>query len=203
MILAGAVLLGVFSRDVWVTASYTDELTGNGAALIRGAQWSTETTAVALLLFVGAIGAFALRRLGRRLIGAVSALAAAGAAVSPFSLLLNGADPERVHALLTAGETPVIPEWAEISDLGVSALNPALTVLGCVIAAVGGVIVALKPGTDAAASSSTMNKYEKESVRRERLAEDLDARPDSGRVMWDALDADIDPTDGPDPKRLT
>jgi len=45
-----------------------------------------------------------------------------------------------------------------------------------------------------------LNKYEKDAVRRDRIHEDLDAQPDSGRVMWDALDADIDPTDAMQPR---
>ena len=42
-----------------------------------------------------------------------------------------------------------------------------------------------------------MNKYEQETVRREKIRDDLESQPDSGRVMWDALDADIDPTEDP------
>ena len=49
----------------------------------------------------------------------------------------------------------------------------------------------MRPGVD----SAKLNKYETEAVRREKLGEDLEARPDSGRVMWDALDSGIDPTD--------
>lgn len=196
---AGAVLLGAFSRGTWVTAQYADPLAGGGSAAIRGAEWSTETTAVALLLFVAAIGAFAFRRPLRRASSAIAALAAAGAAIPPALLLANGADTGRVHALLTAGSDAAqtgpassgISEWAEITQASVSALGPALSVAGCALAAVGGVVVLVRPGRDA----PKQNKYEKEAVRRARLEEDMQARPDSGRVMWDALDADIDPTE--------
>ena len=37
-------------------------------------------------------------------------------------------------------------------------------------------------------------------MRQERLHEDLENSQDSGRVMWDALDADIDPTDTAAPR---
>ena len=40
-------------------------------------------------------------------------------------------------------------------------------------------------------------RYETPAVRQERLQEDMETSQDSGRVMWDALDADIDPTDTP------
>ena len=49
----------------------------------------------------------------------------------------------------------------------------------------------VRPGTD----SPRQNKYEKETVRRERVREDLEEDPHSGRVLWDAISADIDPTD--------
>lgn len=199
----GAALLGAFSRGVWVTASYTDTLAGGGVANIRGAEWSTETTAVALLLFVAAIGAFALRRTGRRLTAIIAALASLGAAVSPAQLLIRGANPDRVHALLTAGldtaqtastsQGAVISEWAETTATDVATLLPLLSLLGCLVALAGAVVVIARPGEDA----PKQNKYEKEAVRRERLADDLETSPDSGRVMWDALDADIDPTDTP------
>ena len=48
-----------------------------------------------------------------------------------------------------------------------------------------------RPGTD----SPRQNKYEKETVRREKVREDLEEDPQSGRVLWDAISADIDPTD--------
>ena len=54
-----------------------------------------------------------------------------------------------------------------------------------------------RPGED----SPRQNKYEKETVRREKVREDLEEDPQSGRVLWDAISADIDPTDpqnGPD-----
>ncbi|PLA13084.1 TIGR02234 family membrane protein [Corynebacterium riegelii] len=200
LIALGATLLAVFSRVPWITATYEDSLSGGGVAQIRGADWSTETTAVALLLFVGALGAFALRRLGRRTTAIISAIAAVGAAVSPVMLLARGADAERVHALLTTGadaaqttasKTELISEWAEITATDISTAFPLLTLLGAALAVVGAVVVALRPGQDV----PKLSKYEKEAVRRKHLEEDMEARPDSGRVMWDALDADIDPTD--------
>ena len=51
--------------------------------------------------------------------------------------------------------------------------------------------MALRPGEDTA----TKNKYEKASQRREKIEQDLQDEPESGRVLWDAIDADIDPTD--------
>lgn len=195
----GAALLWIASRLTWVSAGYTDELSGNGTVSLPGADWSLETTAVALLLLVGMIGAFALRRLGRRIVGTVSAIAATAVAISPLQLLIRGADPERVHAILTSRSEAVaspnvgdtIGQWAEITAVDVPSTGPMVAVLGCLLALAGGIMAALRPGADA----PKQNKYEKETVRREHLREDMEAKPDSGRVMWDALDADIDPTD--------
>ena len=66
-----------------------------------------------------------------------------------------------------------------------------------VLGLAGGVLLIARPGED----SPRQNKYEKETVRREKVREDLEEDPQSGRVLWDAISADIDPTDpqnGPD-----
>lgn len=211
---AGAALLGVsgaavwaFSRMAWIEAEYADDLAGGGVASVEGAQWSTEVTAVAILLLAGMVAGFALRRTARRVVGAVCALAAAVAAAPIVSLFARGADPQRVHAILSAGADEAqsaatqadIAQWAEINSTSVNALGPALSLLGCALGVAGGVMLALRPGADAPRS----NKYEKETVRKEKVRTDLEEDPDSGRVLWDAISADIDPTDpadGPGPK---
>ena len=53
-------------------------------------------------------------------------------------------------------------------------------------------MLARNPGVDKAKASS---KYETPAARQAKLEEDLETSSDSGRVMWDALDSDIDPTD--------
>lgn len=199
----GAALLGIAARVPWLTVDYADELTGGGSVAVRGAVWSAETTAVALMLLVGAIGVLSLRRTGRRVVGAIVAAAALAATAAPAMLLTSGADATRVHTLLTAGSDSAqtgqggvqgsagVPEWSEITNISVNVLGPALALLACGLALVGGVMVAVFPGGD----GLRLNKYEKEVVRRDRIRDDLEAQPDSGRVMWDALDADIDPTE--------
>lgn len=210
---AGAAMLGIVVRTPWLTVDVADELTGGGSVRVRGAAWSAETTAVALVLLVGAIGVFSLRRTGRRVVGGIVAVAALAAAASPAMLLVSGADATRVHTILTAGSgsaqtgqagagahgTTGVPEWSEITNITVNAIGPALALLACVLAFAGGVMVAAFPGGDA----PKLNKYEKDAVRRDRIRDDLDVQPDSGRVMWDALDADIDPTDAGQPRGQT
>ena len=198
LLMLGALLLWFASRMTWLTVEAFDDKAGASTIDLSGAAWSTEATAIALLLLVAAVAAFALRKVGRRVVGAISALAAVGASWTPLMLLTNGADPQRAHQLLTSGaasqqaSNPVsISSWAEITNIAVSNAGPMVAMLGSAIALVGGVLLAMKPGSDGA----KLNKYERKAQREEKLAEDLRATPDSGRVLWDALDADIDPTD--------
>lgn len=197
----GALALWLASRVTWMTVHYEDDRTGDGTVDVNGATWSTEVTAVVLLLLAAAVAGLALRRWGRRLVGAVGAVAALAVTVPPLGLLAGSPDPERAKALLTLGgeETTIgstvgetaIPEWATISSIDVAALGPAAAVLAALVAAAGGLILAVRPGRDAV----TVNKYEKASQRREKIEHDLETEPDSGRVLWDAIDADMDPTD--------
>lgn len=197
----GALALWLASRVTWMTVHYEDDRTGDGTVDVNGATWSTEVTAVVLLLLAAAVAGLALRRWGRRLVGAVGAVAALAVTVPPLGLLAGSPDPERAKALLTLGgeETTIgstvgetaIPEWATISSIDVAALGPAAAVLAALVAAAGGLILAVRPGRDAV----TVNKYEKASQRREKIEHDLETEPDSGRVLWDAIDADVDPTD--------
>ena len=199
----GALVLWLASRVTWMTVNYSDDRTGDGSVDVNGATWSTEVTAVVLVLLAASVAGLALRRWGRRLVGAVGAVLAAAVLVPPLGVLFGSPDPERAKALLTLGgeETTIgstvgetaIPEWANISSINVAALGPAIAVLGALVAVAGGVLLAVRPGQDAV----TVNKYEKASQRREKIEHDLEAEPDSGRVLWDAIDADMDPTDSP------
>ena len=193
------------SRMAWVRAEFVDDISGGGEATVNGADWSTETGAIAVLLLAGMVAAFALRRLGRRVIGAICTAASVGLAVPAVRLLLGGADPERVHALLTAGadeaqqgnSAPAIAQWADITSATTIVAGPGLALAAALLGLAGGVLLVARPGED----SPRQNKYEKETVRREKVREDLEEDPQSGRVLWDAISADIDPTDpqsGPD-----
>ena len=66
-----------------------------------------------------------------------------------------------------------------------------LALIGAAIGLVGGVILAAYPGVD----GPKRTQYERKQRRTAHIAAELAAEPDSGRVLWDAIDADIDPTD--------
>ena len=182
----GAAGLWGASRMDWVVAETADDLAGDRSIAISGGQWSMETTALALVMLAGCVAGLALRRLGRRVVGVISALAAIGASWAGLTMLAGTPDPEHARNVLRAAatnETAVnaegISEWAHVV-----AVEPNV---------VGPVLLAMRPGVDPAA----VNKYERKAAREEKLERELAESPDSGRVLWDALDADIDPSERP------
>lgn len=202
----GAIFLWIGSRFTWITADTFDDKSGAATLGIPGAAWSNEITAVALLLAAACLAGFALRRLGRRIVGIIAAIAAIGGSWTPLTLLAGSPDGERARTILTSGAasqradtTILISEWAEVTNLTVHPTGVIITMVGCAIALFGGIILAMRPGVDTA----KLNKYERKQDREAKIVDDLETTPDSGRVMWDALDADIDPTenDGPNTPR--
>lgn len=191
LLAVAAAVLWAASRMAWITADIFDDKSGASTHAVIGGLWSTEQTAVALLLLAGALAGLALRRVGRRMVGIVSALAGIGVSWAPLGLLAGEPDPQRVHQLLSTGDEAQISAWAEITGLSVSTGGPALAMVGAALALFSGVLLATRPGHD----SARLNRYEKKQNREAKIVHDLEAEPDSGRVMWDALDADIDPTD--------
>lgn len=192
-----AIAMWAASRLTWLEVSVFDDKSGDAHHQLVGAVWSTETTAVALLLLAAVVAMLALRRLGRRIVAAIAALAAAAASWQPLQLLLYGADPLRTKELLTSGAAsqqqnkPVtVTEWAQITDISVSSVGPVLTLVGCAVGLLAGIVLVMKPGEDSVRKS----KYELKQAREEKLADELNEDPDSPRLMWDALDADVDPT---------
>ena len=91
-----------------------------------------------------------------------------------------------------AVDSAQISDWATVVSTEVHSLGPAMAILGAAAALFGAVMLARNPGEDKTKVSS---KYETPAARQAKLGEDLETSADSGRVMWDALDSDIDPTD--------
>ena len=198
-----AIVLWLSSRATWVQAHVEDELSGARTLPLNGSFWSLELMGLTLLLLAGVLAGLALRRVGRRIVGIVCALAGAAVAWGPLQLLTRGADPQRAQELLQASEANqnavdnvTISAWAQVVSADVVQLGPICAVVAGAAAVFGGVLLAMQPGVDKPRS----HKYETSAAREEALAEDLRNSPDSGRVMWDALDADIDPTDLPHQK---
>ncbi|WP_276651647.1 TIGR02234 family membrane protein [Corynebacterium vitaeruminis] len=194
----GAGALWWASRLSWISVTAFDDKSGEKTVDLIGSLWSTEATAVSLLLAAACVAGIALRRFGRRVVGVIAALAAAGAAWAPMQLLLGEPDSARVLGLLSsdnssshADKGALLSGWAEISNMAVQVPALSLALIGCAVALFGGVVLALRPGVDGAKRS----QYERAQARQDRVRQDLETDPDSGRVLWDAIDADIDPTD--------
>ena len=199
LIAVGAIVLWLSSRATWVVAASEDDKTGSAANDIIGSAWSLEIMALTLVLVAGAVAGMALRRIGRRVVGIICALAAAASAWTPVNLLTAGADVERAQKILqgasankNAVDSAQISKWATVISTEVHAWGPILALVGAAMALFGAVMLARNPGKDKMKASS---KYETPAARQAKLEEDLETSSDSGRVMWDALDSDIDPTD--------
>lgn len=202
LMLVGAIVLWLSSRMTWVKAAVEDDKAGSSVAELSGSLWSLELIALTVVILAGSVAALAVRRTARRIVSGLTALAAAGVAWRPLTLLTAGPAAERAQELLQGGtnDTSVdatsISDWASVLSADTQAAGPAVALVGAAVALFGAVMVASNSGTDKPRSA----KYETPAVRQERLREDLENSQDSGRVMWDALDADIDPTDTAAPR---
>ncbi|WP_080794178.1 TIGR02234 family membrane protein [Corynebacterium pacaense] len=196
---AGALVVWISSRMPWITVTAYDDKSGETTQSIVGATWSTEIMALALVLAAAAVAGLVLRRFGRRIIGVVSAIVAVGASLAPLALLTAEPDADRAHQLLASGiasqrasDPTMLSEWAEITAMDTHPLSAVVALIGCALALFGGVLLAMRPGINTPRS----NQYERKAARAERIRVDLEEAPESGRVLWDALDEDIDPTEG-------
>ena len=130
LIAVGAIVLWLSSRATWVVAASEDDKTGSAANDIIGSAWSLEIMALTLVLVAGAVAGLALRRIGRRVVGIICALAAAASAWTPVSLLTAGADVERAQKILqgasankNAVDSAQISQWATVVSTEVHALS--------------------------------------------------------------------------------
>ncbi|MBK4137656.1 TIGR02234 family membrane protein [Corynebacterium macginleyi] len=199
LIAVGTAVLWFSSRSTWVKAVSEDDKSGSATNEIVGSAWSLGLMASTLVLLTGVLAGIALRRIGRRIVAIVCALAAAAAAWSPINLLTSGADAERAQKILqgvfaneNAVDSATISEWASVVSTEATTFGPIVAIFGAGLAFFGAVLLARNPGRDKVKASS---KYDTPAARQEKLAEDLETSSDSGRVMWAALDNDIDPTD--------
>ena len=200
LLAVGAAGLWGASRMDWVVADTADELAGGRTIAISGGQWSMALTALALVILAGCVAGLALRRLGRRVVGILCALAAIAASWSGLSMLAGTPDPEHARNVLRAAATndtavnaEGISEWASVVGVQPQTAGPIVSLVACALVVFAGVLLALRPGADPA----RLNKYERQSAREDKIERELEESPDSGRVLWDALDADIDPSIDP------
>lgn len=196
-VLSAAGLWGA-GQMTWLTVTVEDDKSGESVKNIIGSVWDAAGTPLALAMLAAMILSMALQPLARRILGGVSALLAAVAGIAAVLLLSGEPDLSRAQSLLVSGagtqreSDPVqISEWAVVLDGHVHTAPVVLFLVAAALGVVGGVLLAMKPG----AARSGHSKYETPEARREGVEKDLDDNPGSGRVLWDALDAGVDPTD--------
>ncbi|MBV7296166.1 TIGR02234 family membrane protein [Corynebacterium sp. TAE3-ERU12] len=199
LIALSAAVMWLAGRASWLTVTTFDDKSGGETHEIAGAYWAAVITPLVLTLLAGAAAALILGGLGRRVVGVFAAGVAAAAAWQPLELLTRGADSDRALTLLQTGQAtqrandPItVSDWAVVQTTEVHNLGPIALIVGAALGVIGGVLLAMRPG---AAASRRSSAYETPEVRRERAQEDLDDDPNSGRALWDALDAGVDPTD--------
>ncbi|WP_313006290.1 TIGR02234 family membrane protein [Corynebacterium variabile] len=196
-LLSAAGLWGT-GQMTWLTASVVDDKTGESTEQIIGRVWDAAGTPLALAMLAAMILSFALAPMARRVLGGISAALAAIAGFAAVMLLGGDPDLDRAQQLLTTGAAtqrstdPVqISDWATVVDASVHTFPVVLALLAAACGVVGGVLLAMKPGE----ARQGHSRYETPEARREGVLEDLNEEPGSGSVLWDALDAGVDPTD--------
>ncbi|AYF78198.1 TIGR02234 family membrane protein [Nocardia yunnanensis] len=204
LLAVAAALMWASSRMTWVSLEVSREGMGVGRTVhLSGSTWFGALTPLALVLLATIAAVFATRGWLRRLVGVVVAVLAAVAAVPGFWLLQHrGNTAERAAQLAElrvfehggAVQTAIWPEW--------------LSLLGALAAFVAGLLLVRMP----AESARMSGKYDNPAVRKsaataqvarhhagqretESASQQTATGQLSGRVLWDALDEGVDPTD--------
>lgn len=178
----------------WFEVFATDEFSGDQHLEVSGATVFAALQILPWVFMAGAIATIALRGLWRRLVSVVVVLIAAAALWIPVQVLVAGPEVTQFQQILTTSssdDAPLLQSWAQVEEVAVITWPVCLVALALAAILVSAVVLGLQRGANAANSS----KYATPQSRREALEADLEQDADSGRVLWEALDADIDPTD--------
>lgn len=207
LVVLSAAGLWATGRMTYVTANIFDDKSGDSVRNLVGSVWDPATTPLALAMLACLILAMAMQPVVRRALGLLIALLAAVASFRSVTLLSSDVDLSRVHDLLASGAATqrqnapeTISEWAQVTQAQVHTMPVVLAILAAALGVIGGIVLIMRPGEKSEGNS----RYLTPEARRESVQDDLAANPDSGRVLWDALDAGVDPTDedeGRSPRR--
>ncbi len=189
------------SRLVWAHVLAADGLAPARTFDVAGSDWSPWLTPVALVLLAAILAAFSVRGWGLRLIAVLVAAAGVIAALPAISLLTGGADSEY------ASKAGNIPDRYQVLLITTNSWAAVVVLVGSVCAVGAGVFLMRVAG-----GARMSSKYTTPGARREELERQIfadhekrkaadDVKPANERMMWDALDTGIDPTDLPDDQR--
>lgn len=203
LIALSALVMWLGIRPTWVIAEVGDDLSGGSTEEIPGAAWAAATTPLALTLLAAVAATLILGSVGRRIIGALVAVISVTASWSALQLMTSGADPQRALSLLQSGQVsqrasdPIsVADWAVIEGVSTNMTGPVTLMIGAALGIFGGVLLMIRPGQKAGGSRA--GSYETPEVRKEKARDRLAESPTSGRALWDAIDAGMDPTDAPE-----
>lgn len=197
-LIAAAAALWAASRMVWATLTVTDDLSPIRALKVHGSDWSPWLTPLALVLLAAIAAGAAMRGWALRIVAILVALGGVLAASPAVSLLVGGDQDTyaakaidlsyRFRLLLVTTNS-----WAGV-----------VVLIGAALAVVGGVLL-LRVATGEAMSSKYSSpaarraELEKKTFReyreRQKRTDDESSAPESERLLWDALDTGVDPTE--------
>lgn len=219
LLLAGAVLLWIASRVVWMDVVAFNDQSGEARRALVGTDWQPALVPLA----VGALAAVAavalVRGAGARVIGGVIALLGVAAGGLMFSSF-GEPDTNRAHSVVTSEEdlgrtnagpgttgSQSVPEWSEITEIEVRPLGAGLTGAGALALVAAGAFVMVRParkvgGEDryvtpaARRGSAPAGAGAENGEKREPVGEVTpgEAAADTGRDLWQELDEGRDPT---------
>lgn len=215
LLAAAAILLWSASQMTWATVIVADDLAEPRTLEVKGSDWSPWLTAVAIALLAAIAALFALRGW---LLRVVAVLVAVFGVVSfmPGILLLTAAEGDD----FAATTIDFADRYAVVAVQNLSA--PGYVVIAGAICAVLAAVMMMRAATTAGMSSKYVSPAARRdelerrvfAEREQRLAAEAQARAagadpsqksaasaddeptvENERLMWDALDTGMDPTD--------
>lgn len=175
--LAGAGLVLLAARQVWVVARPADPESLARPVRYAGGQVSAPSAALGLVGLAGAAAVLAARGRWRAVVGGL--VAAAGVAIAGLGVAATS--PGWLASAVRAVSVSTDPRWPLVSAAG-----------GVVLAAAGG--LTLLRGRSWPALGS---RYDAPGTGADRPASAGPAPPDRDRALWEAQDAGVDPTADP------
>lgn len=202
LLLAGAVLLWVASRMVWLDVVAFNDQSGQADRALTGGDWQPALVPLALGALAAVAAVALVRGAAARAVGVVIALLG----ISAGALMLTSVgdiDAERVHSVITSDEglartdsgpgvegSESIPRWSQITELSTRPAGPVITGAGAVALVAAGIIVLARPARPVRRD----DRYVTPAVRREGATAGADPEEDTGRDLWQELDDGRDPT---------
>ncbi|MYR05274.1 TIGR02234 family membrane protein [Gordonia sp. SID5947] len=203
------------SRLVWCRVLAADGLAPARDFDVKGSDWSPWLTPLALVLLAAVLAAFSVRGWGLRVIAILVAAGGVLAAIPAISLMTGGADSDY------ASDAADLPGRFQVLLITTNSWAAVVALAGTVCAVLAGVLLLRVAG-----GAGMSSKYKTPGARREELERQIfaeheraagaaatgdtgsgdaaptdernEAPPANERMMWDALDTGIDPTDVPD-----